>query len=807
MMAEYHVISNDMHRPTFFQRFAGRPISSLTHTLILSAAILIAGCSHDNKPLKESSKLSQLEERISEWEKSFWHEEIIARSLDSHINQLWGRIRNKKNDPLALSCLPDFDSIVLPAWDFRPLGKTPWLESVTTSRSTDIPSTTRPALLDSLRSLESDGWSLVWSEWRLTGFSTDKDQNHLATGRIASRLHLEKKETETDMESEFVRMTVTGDVMTRWRYAPEETSSPWELIEIDARGLEAVKGLGPAPYQISLSRSIPQVEETGFIDPLVLRDLNNDGFVDIILLCRNLIFRNRGDGSFDTGRLHQADGPPCLNGIIADISNDGLPDIVGVRRDGMFYLEGQPNGTFAVEWIPVWQAPAPLLNPLAMTIADVDRDGDLDLWLGQYKIPFHMGQMPTPFYDANDGFPSYFLLNNQSGRSFTVMDDPHVRAKSGRRNYAAGFADLNHDGRPDLITSNDFAGLDIFLNNRSGSWSDVSHEFLDTPYLFSMGMDICDWDGDGRLDIFAAGMKSHVASRIINASGFPPGNPELPERAADMNFGNRLFLSPGLTDNSHTPELKSDSRFSRDVADAGWAWGIAAPDFDLDGFPDLFVTNGHKSRFNSYDYDNQFWTTDLFLATSDNNPVLHEYFSAKAQEIRQKNQSYGGHFANRFFYNLSGAGAVEVGWIAGLAAPHDSRNAAFTDIDNDGDHDLIEIAEPSWNLKSHTLKVFRNTGKPVSNWIAFNLRNQKGYPVPFGMTLQVKAGDRVFARTVLSSNSYRCQPDPVIRCGLGPYSGRVSLTVFGEDRAPYIFSDLESGQIHTLVIPSPAGDK
>lgn len=804
-MAEYPAISNDMHWTTFFLRYAGRPVASLWLLLLPGAALFIASCHQDSEPIKESSKLNQLEAHISEWEKTFWHGELIARNLDSHINQLWGRIRNKKTDPLALSGLPDFDSIALPAWEFRPIGKSPWLESVSTSQPSGNPSIPRAALLEIFRSHESAGWSLVWSEWRLTDFSIGKGIDKMATGRIATRLHLEKK--EDGQQSESSRMAVTGDMITRWRHTPDQTSSPWQLIDIDAQALRAVKGLGPAPYQSSLSRSIPPVEETGFIDPMVLRDLNNDGFVDIILLSRNLIFRNRGDGSFDTGRLHEAEGPPCLNGLIADINSDGLPDFVGLGRDGLQCLEGRQGGTFGDRWIPVWSAPTPVLNPLAMSVADIDRDGDLDLWIGQYKIPFYMGQMPTPFYDANDGFPSYLLMNNERGRSFTVIEDPHLQARSNRRNYAAGLIDLNQDGYPDLITSNDFAGLDIFLNNHSGSWTDISRNILDTPHLFSMGMDICDWNGDGRLDIFAAGMKSHVASRIISSSGFPQSEPNCNERAADMNFGNRLFLTSGQPDHNNMAGLRSDSRFSRDVSDAGWAWGIAAPDFDLDGFPELFVTNGHKSRFNSYDYDNQFWTCDLFLATSDENPVLNRYFSAKSQELRQKNQSYGGHFANRFFYNLSGTGAVEVGWIAGLAAPHDSRNAAFTDIDNDGDHDIIEIAEPSWNLKSHTLKVYRRLGTPSSRWIAFNLRNRTGYPIPFGATLQVKAGDRILARTILSSNSYRCQPDPVIRCGLGNHEGTVSLTVFGADGQTHTFTDLEAGQMHTLLLPQPPGDK
>ena len=90
-------------------------------------------------------------------------------------------------------------------------------------------------------------------------------------------------------------------------------------------------------------------------------------------------------------------------------------------------LKASQGGTFKGEASLAWQAPEKVLDPMVMTTGDIDGDGDADLWLSQYKLPYVKGQMPTPIYDANDGFPGYLLLNDGTGR----LTDSHRRRRAG----------------------------------------------------------------------------------------------------------------------------------------------------------------------------------------------------------------------------------------------------------------------------------------------------------------------------------------------------------------------------------------
>ena len=106
----------------------------------------------------------------------------------------------------------------------------------------------------------------------------------------------------------------------------------------------------------------------------------------------------------------------------------------------------------------------PLIMPIASTSGDVDGDNDLDVFITQYKSPYIYGQMPTPYYDANDGFPSYLLINDGKGNFKDMTTEYGLHEKRFRRTYSCSFLDIDNDNFLDLITVNDFAGIDIYKN-------------------------------------------------------------------------------------------------------------------------------------------------------------------------------------------------------------------------------------------------------------------------------------------------------------------------------------------------------
>src|SRR5437867_6237436 len=150
---------------------------------------------------------------------------------------------------------------------------------------------------------------------------------------------------------------------------------------------------------------------------------------------------------------------------------------------------------------------------MVLSCGDIDHDGDLDVFLGQYKVPYQGGQMPTPYYDANDGFPSFLLVNDGRGNFEERTAAAGLAAKRFRRTYSCSFADLDDDGDLDLLVVSDFAGTDVYYNDGQGHFTDVTKTVLDEAHTFGMAHAFGDFDHDGHADIFVIGMNSFSANR------------------------------------------------------------------------------------------------------------------------------------------------------------------------------------------------------------------------------------------------------------------------------------------------------
>src|SRR5207245_6705055 len=143
---------------------------------------------------------------------------------------------------------------------------------------------------------------------------------------------------------------------------------------------------------------------------------------------------------------------------------------------GLVFFKGSPQGTFDEPGRLAWAASPPLKNTMVLTCGDFDHDGNLDVFLGQYRIPT-LGQVLRPhYYDANDGWPCYLLLNDGHGGFTDATESAGLVPQRGRRIYSATLVDLDGDGHLDLSVASDFAGLDLYKGNGHGHFTEVTRQ-------------------------------------------------------------------------------------------------------------------------------------------------------------------------------------------------------------------------------------------------------------------------------------------------------------------------------------------
>ncbi|MBX3748168.1 MAG: CRTAC1 family protein [Verrucomicrobiae bacterium] len=687
----------------------------------------------------------QLEAARRERDATIWAPEVDALRHEEVWMDLWDRLR-READGVAILGGVGFERLEL--------GKPGLVEEVghgISVRRTGAPgrSLDPAAWRGQLEDWRRRGYRLEQSEWRQPGFWRDTDG--VAHSVMAMTLHIGR---EDGLEA----IAVEGELRVRWREDAGTGVAP-EPAWIDGRNLKIVARGGVKPFRHLAGPSIDPHPSTGFIDPLILYDLDGDGLSEILLPGRNLVYWNRGGGRLERGVLRQGLEAAIQAAVVADFNGDGHADLLGVDAEGVWMWAGDADGQFRAEPRVSRFTRERLWNPMVVTAGDVDGDGDLDLWIGQYKLPYVEGQMPTPYYDANDGFPAYYLENDGEGGFTDRTEAAGLGGKRFRRTYSASFVDVDGDGDLDLVVVSDFAGVDLYLNDGQGRFTDVTAGVFDVVEAFGMAHALADFDGDGQLDLLMIGMDSAVARRMDGLGLGPPGRVEEVRRRPRMAYGNRFYVGDGGRFRM--------APFADGVARTGWSWGVTAFDFDNDGDLDLYVVNGHQSRASARDYESLFWRHDLFEGDSGHNAARDLCFRAAGSERYGAGVSYGGYHKNRLLRNRGGGVFQEVGFPMGVALELDCRNLVSDDLDGDGRLDLVTTRHRVWPGPDQGLHVFENRLATAGNWIGVRLREGGGGRSPVGARVTVEAEGRRWTRWLVVGDSYRSQHAPTAHFGLG----------------------------------------
>jgi hypothetical protein len=429
-------------------------------------------------------------------------------------------------------------------------------------------------------------------------------------------------------------------------------------------------------------------------------DFNRDGLPDIYFTgntVSNKLYLNRGDFKFDditSAAGVGGEGKWCRGVAVVDINNDGWPDIYVCatirnnpeQRRNLLYI----NQGLDKKGIPHFKEMAReygLGDTLYSTMAaffDYDNDGDLDMYLVVNNIPKGYNANVYKPIVTDGSFPSTGrLYRNDWNDSLKHPVFTDVSKQAGITTEGFGhdvtIADINKDGWKDIYVSNDFLGDDIlYINNHDGTFTDKVKSYFKHTSANGMGQDIEDINNDGLADVVELDMDPPDNYRKKLFQG--PNNYRSYQNTDYFGYQyqyarNSLQLNQGPRINSNDSigdPIFSEIGYYSGIEATDWSWTPLVADFDNDGYRDIIVTNGYPKDVNDHDFIN-FRTQATNLASK--KMMLGQIPQIKIHSFAFRNNS------DLTFTNVSDE------W--GMMTPSFSNGAAYADLDNDGDLDLI----------------------------------------------------------------------------------------------------------------------
>jgi hypothetical protein len=443
------------------------------------------------------------------------------------------------------------------------------------------------------------------------------------------------------------------------------------------------------------------INEFGYMGGGVgIGDFNNDGLKDIFFTgnqvsCR--LYVNKRNNQFEDITTKAGIGTDvwCTGVSIVDINNDGFDDIYVCvfgkdllhRSKNLLYIN-QHNLTFKEEAAAYGLADTGYSTQAVFF--DYDKDGDLDMYLTNYLLSANNSNTIYPRDRSGRSAANDKLYRNDGDSAHSghpVFSDVSMQAGIKEDGYGLGVSvsDFNCDGWPDIYVANDFISNDeLWLNNRNGTFTNCIDKSVRHQSYSSMGADAADINNDALPDIVTLDMLPEYNERKKTSFSFM--NYERYEAERSMGYEpefsrNMLQLNNGSKKYGDTslPFFSEIGRLSG-IPATDWSWSVLLADFDNDGWKDIHITNGIGRDFINADFLE--FSKDVF-----NNGQSR---AEQQKAIRQKLASLKNvNLPNYLYHNNHDLTFSDASDCGGINEPSMSNGAAYADLDNDGDLDLV----------------------------------------------------------------------------------------------------------------------
>lgn len=505
-------------------------------------------------------------------------------------------------------------------------------------------------------------------------------------------------------------------------------------------------------------------------------DFNNDGLSDVYLTSNmgdNKLFLNKGDLKFEdiTEKAGVKGTKIWSTGVsIADVNADGFLDIYvsnagdvqGGRRENELFIN---NGDLTFTDRAAEYGLADLGFSTHAAFFDYDKDGDLDCYV--------LNNSPRPISslgyrnlrNQRDELGGHKLYKNNDGKFVDVSEEAGIFGSVIGFGLGVTVGDINQDSWPDIYVSNDFYELDyIYINNQKGGFTEEVQSRMGHISMFSMGADLADLNNDGYPEIFSTDMLPEDPVRMKSLIAFETYDVyqlRLRNGYYHQFMRNMLQLNNGDGTFSEVGQLAG-------VDATDWSWGALIADFDNSGYKEIFVCNGIYKDVISQDFVEYLGSGEQMRSVLEGKKIDYKKFvnSMPSQKL-----------SNYLFVREGELSYVNKSAEWGLNEPSFSNGAAYGDLDNDGDLDLIV------NNVNQELFTYRNNAneKHKNNYLSIRLKGKGANTFALGASVKAYVKGEILSYDHMPIRGFQSSMDYKMIIGTGNATVIDSLKVVWPD--------------------------